>query len=144
MIYSRPWVSIWQHDLRQNKESQEGSEDTDSCRDDSFLASCSNKTTTNPTVSMKEGDLTIIQESLDDNHQVFVDLVRSSRGSRLQTQEDIFTGRQSGALSLVESFIDLIYFHDVSTLALLCHKEPARRIQSPKGILLAPRWFFMA
>ena len=40
--------------------------------------------------------------------------------------------------------------------ALLCHKEPARRIQSPLlgalerkipplgGILLAPRWFFMA
>ena len=39
--------------------------------------------------------------------------------------------------------------------ALLCHKEPARRIQSlllgalerkipPGGILLAPRWFFMA
>ena len=40
--------------------------------------------------------------------------------------------------------------------ALLCHKEPARRIQSPLlgalerkippfgGIWLAPRWFFMA
>ena len=39
---------------------------------------------------------------------------------------------------------------------LLCHKEPARRIQSPllgalerkkpptRGFLLAPRWFFMA
>ena len=45
---------------------------------------------------------------------------------------------------------------DVATPALLCHKEPARRIQSPLlgalerkipplgGILLAPRWFFMA
>ena len=34
----------------------------------------------------------------------------------------------------------------IATLALLCHKEPARRIQSPilGGILLAPRWFFMA
>ena len=38
---------------------------------------------------------------------------------------------QSGALSLVESFIELKYFHTVATQALLCHKEPARRIQSP-------------
>ena len=42
-------------------------------------------------------------------------------------------------LSLVESFIELKYFHDVATPAPLCHKEPARHIQS-----LAPPWFFMA
>ena len=30
--------------------------------------------------------------------------------------------------------------HSDALPALLCHKEPARRIQSP---LLAPRWFFM-
>ena len=30
-------------------------------------------------------------------------------------------------LSLVETFIELKYFHDVATPALLCHKEPARR-----------------
>ena len=45
-------------------------------------------------------------------------------------------------LSLVESFIVLMM------PALLCHKEPARRIQSAlwnaQYILLAPRWFFMA
>ena len=53
-------------------------------------------------------------------------------------------------LSLVESFIVLL------RQCLLCHKEPARRIQSPllgalerkkpptRGFLLAPRWFFMA
>ena len=60
---------------------------------------------------------------------------------------------QSGALSLVESFIELKYIHDVATPALLCLKESARRIQSPVlgvlertlgGILLAPRWFFLA
>ena len=34
-------------------------------------------------------------------------------------------------LSLVEIFMELKYFHDVATPALLCHKEPARRIQSP-------------
>ena len=34
-------------------------------------------------------------------------------------------------LSLVEIFIELKYFHDVATPALLCHKELARRIQSP-------------
>ena len=33
---------------------------------------------------------------------------------------------QSGALSLVESLIELKYFHGVATPALLCHKEPAR------------------
>ena len=33
--------------------------------------------------------------------------------------------------SLVESFIELKYFHGVATPVLLCHKEPARRIQSP-------------
>ena len=53
-------------------------------------------------------------------------------------------------LSLVESFRVLL------RQCLLCHKEPARRIQSPllgalerkkpptRGFLLAPRWFFMA
>ena len=53
-------------------------------------------------------------------------------------------------LSLVESFIVL------RRQCLLCHKEPAPRIQSPllgalerkkpptRGFLLAPRWFFMA
>ena len=53
-------------------------------------------------------------------------------------------------LSLVESFIVLL------RQCLLCHKEPACRIQSPllgalerkkpptRGFLLAPRWFFMA
>ena len=40
-------------------------------------------------------------------------------------------GRVEIVLSLVESFIELKYFHDVATPALLCHKEPARRIQSP-------------
>ena len=48
-------------------------------------------------------------------------------------------------ISLVDSFIELKYFHDVAPPALLCHEEPARRIQSPLlGALLAPRWFFMA
>ena len=64
---------------------------------------------------------------------------------------NIFSNNQSGALSLVGiveillslvvSFTELKYFQDVTTPALLCHKEPARRIQS---LLLAPRWFFMA
>ena len=43
-------------------------------------------------------------------------------------------GLQRGALSLVrivESSIELKYFHDVATPGLLCHKEPARRIQGP-------------
>ena len=43
-----------------------------------------------------------------------------------------------GWLSLVETFIVLL------VPEILCHKEPARRIQRPNGSLLAPRWFFMA
>ena len=62
------------------------------------------------------------------------------------------------------SLVELLHYcsliggelHSDATPALLCHKEPARRIQSPLlgalerkipplgGILLAPRWFFMA
>ena len=48
----------------------------------------------------------------------------------------VTTFTQSGALSLVQrveawlslvqSFIELKYFHDVATPALLCHKEPAK------------------
>ena len=43
-------------------------------------------------------------------------------------------GRVEIVLSLVETFIELKYFHSVATPALLCHKEPARRIQSPIGV----------
>ena len=39
-------------------------------------------------------------------------------------------GRLEILLSLVESFRELKYFHDVATPALLCHKEPSRRIRS--------------
>ena len=41
--------------------------------------------------------------------------------------------------------IDVEDFSEELLQCLLCHKEPARRIQSPsRGFLLAPRWFFMA
>ena len=40
-------------------------------------------------------------------------------------------GRVEILLSLVESFIELKYLHSVATPALLYHKEPSRRIQSP-------------
>ena len=69
--------------------------------------------------------------------------------------------RQCSPLSLVEEYRGLALIgredHSDAPPALLCHKEPARRIQSPLlgalerkippllgGILLAPRWFFMA
>ena len=45
-------------------------------------------------------------------------------------------GRVEIVLSLVESFIELKYFHDVAMPALLCHKEPARSKQSvPKPLV---------
>ena len=44
-------------------------------------------------------------------------------------------GRVEIVLSLVETFIELNYFHGVATPALLCHKEPAPRIQSPLLVL---------
>ena len=60
---------------------------------------------------------------------------------KLQHQH-IWPGQQSGALSLVgrveillslvQSFIELKYFHDVATPALFCHKEPARRKNAKK------------
>ena len=52
--------------------------------------------------------------------------------------------------------LDVEDFSEELLRCLLCHKEPARRIQSPllgdlerkkpptRGFLLAPRWFFMA
>ena len=39
--------------------------------------------------------------------------------------------RDRPLIALVESVIELKYFHGVATPALLCHKEPACRIQSP-------------
>ena len=60
----------------------------------------------------------------------------------LQSSE-VASVRQSGALSLVgrveillslvETFIELKYFHDVAMPALLCHKEPACHIMLLKG-----------
>ena len=89
MIYSRPWVETWQHELIRKKESLDWTTE-----DKSIVASCPNKTTTYPTVAMKKDDLKIIQESLEDDHKIFVDLVMSSRGERLKHKdEDIFTGR---------------------------------------------------
>ena len=49
----------------------------------------------------------------------------------LQSGALSLVGRVEIVLSLVESFIEIKYMHDVATPALLCHKEPARRIQSP-------------
>ena len=89
MIYSRPWVETWQHELIRKKESLDWTTE-----DKSIVTSCPNKTTTYPTVAMKKDDLKIIQESLEDDHKIFVDLVMSSRGERLKHKdEDIFTGR---------------------------------------------------
>ena len=39
-------------------------------------------------------------------------------------------------LSLVESFIELKYFYSVATPALLCHKEPARRLGACSSLVL--------
>ena len=59
---------------------------------------------------------------------------------------------QCSPLSLVEEYRGLALIgrevHSVAPPALLCHKEPARRILSPLlGALerkIPPRWFFMA
>ena len=52
---------------------------------------------------------------------------------------------QSGALSLVESFIKLKYFKSVATPALFAIKNQLVASKAPLGgILLAPSWFFMA
>ena len=59
------------------------------------------------------------------------------------TLRQIFSVNQRGPLSLVKECQGLALIgrelHNVAVPALLCHKEPARHIQS-----LAPPWFFMA
>ena len=73
----------------------------------------------------------------------------SSRWSTIVTGE----GKQPGPLSLVEECRGLALIgrevHGVATEGLLCHKEPARRIQSPLLGALGrkiplPLSFFMA
>ena len=51
-------------------------------------------------------------------------------------------GRLEILLSLVETFIELKYFHDVATPALLCHKEAARSKQNTPnamGVFCVPK-----
>ena len=90
VIYSRPWVENWQHELIEKKLNLD-----EATEDKSKLASCPNKTTSYPTVAMKKDDLRIIQESLEDDHKIFVELVKSSRGERLKHHhdEEMFSGR---------------------------------------------------
>ena len=55
---------------------------------------------------------------------------------RLAQREDKLKCQQTGPPGCQE------LIRGVASPAVLCHKGPDRRIQSP--ILLAPRWFFMA
>ena len=98
--------------------------------------------------------------------QPVLDTEWSSPGPGAKIELSHWSSSCIAGLSLVESSRVLKYLHalkgpiigalSVATPAILCHKEPARRIQSPllgalerkipptRGILLAPRWFFMA
>ena len=69
-----------------------------------------------------------LQRSLMEKENHLSQLIRE----REQVAEwSTLIGRVEILLSLVESFIELKYFHSVAMSALLCLKEPARRIQSP-------------
>ena len=88
MVYNAPWVSQWQHELVEEKQKLDDKTD----KTTSYLTSCPNKLVGYHDVAMKENDLEIIQETVDDDHKIFVDVVKASRGERLQGT-DLFTGR---------------------------------------------------
>jgi len=88
VVYNAPWVSQWQHELVEEKQKLDDKTD----KTTSYLTSCPNKLVGYHDVAMKENDLEIIQETVDDDHKIFVDVVKASRGERLQGT-DLFTGR---------------------------------------------------
>ena len=88
VLYNRPWVSTWKHELLEEKQKLD-----DTTEEKSYLTSCPNKLVGFKDVALKKNDLEIIQEMLDDDHQVFVDVVKASRGKRLEEGTDLFTGR---------------------------------------------------
>ena len=77
-----------------------------------------------------------------------------SRSCSGDIQHSHWSSSYNAALSLVENFRVLKYFHALkgpiigalsdATPAILFHKEPARRKNPLLGVFVAPRWFFMA
>ena len=86
-MYNRPWVSQWQHALVEEKQKLD-----ETTEEKSYLVSCPDKLVGYKDVAMKKNDLEIVQETLDDDHQVFVEVIKASRGEKL-TGTDLFTGR---------------------------------------------------
>jgi len=88
VVYSRPWVSTWQHELLEEKQKLD-----ETTEEKSYLVSCPDKLVGYKDVAMKKNDLEIVQEMIDDDHKVFVDVVKASRGVKLAQGTDLFTGR---------------------------------------------------
>ena len=89
VMYTRPWVSQWQHQLIENKQKVD-----QTTEDKSYMTSTQapHKLVGYNNVALKKEDLEIIQETLDDDHEVFIEMVHTCRGERL-TGGDLFTGR---------------------------------------------------
>ena len=93
-MYNRPWVSQWQHDLVEEKKKVEEKQKLDEkTEENNYLVSCPNKLLGRKDVALKKNDLEIIQETLDDDHKIFVDVVKASRGDKLEQGTDLFTGK---------------------------------------------------
>ena len=93
VVYSRPWVSQWQHALVEEKqkvkEKQKAEEKTE---ENNYLVSCPDKLLGCKDVALKKNDLEIIQATLDEDHKIFVEAVKASRGEKLEQGTDLFTG----------------------------------------------------
>ena len=87
VLYSRPWVSDWKHELLKQKQKLD-----ETTEEKSYLTSGPDKLVGFKDVALKENDLEIIQETVDADHKIFIDVVKASRGERLQGS-DLFTGR---------------------------------------------------
>jgi len=99
----------------------------------------SNKTILDPFSPQKPEHVVIIQKELDLMHKLFIDIVKTSRGTRLKIDNDTFSGRfwlglQAKDLGLIDAFGD-VYFvaREVVEAEELVEYEPKKSIFSKLG-----------
>ena len=102
-----------------------------------YLVSCPDKLLGCKDVALKKNDLEIIQEMLDDDHKIFVDVVKSSRGEKLEQGTDLFTGKywnagQASKLGLIDGIDNVESYlarrwSDGVTVRRWYHSEPWKK-----------------
>jgi len=99
----------------------------------------SNKTILDPFSPQKPEHIVIIQKELDLMHQLFIDLVKTSRGTRLKIDKETFSGRfwlgmQAKELGLIDGFGDMYSVaRDVVGAEELVEYEPKKSLFSQLG-----------